>query len=183
MKKEFFKRLRTANVARDKEWSEAEQTAFTPMFFANGILGEVGELANLLKKLERERMGKTGSRAAPAAVGEELADVVIYTDLLAWTLGIEFGTQLPSWPPAERVNYSRLGAGLGKNVGRVCALMLEYEGKYNRQPLTLVREPIYGIITQAKLVADHMGLDFYKAVATKFNMTSEKYGMQTRLAL
>jgi len=55
--------------------------------------GEAGEALNVIKKLERERLGWRGSRATPEQLAEELADVVICADLIAMQpdLGIDLG--------------------------------------------------------------------------------------------
>lgn len=78
--------LRTANVARNIEWATQELSL---SFRGNELAGEVGEACNLLKKLDRERMGMKGSRANPAQIAEELADIIICVDLIAMDLGID----------------------------------------------------------------------------------------------
>lgn len=73
--------LRKANVARCvtafhplDEWSETD--------WGCALAGEVGELCNLLKKRKR------GQDVPLKAVMDEIADVVIYADLLAARLGV-----------------------------------------------------------------------------------------------
>src|SRR5690606_32982880 len=44
---------------------------------------------NVIKKLERERLGIRGSRATTEMLAEELADVVICADLIAMDAGID----------------------------------------------------------------------------------------------
>jgi hypothetical protein len=53
------------------------------MFDALELGGEVGELLNIVKKLEREERGWRGSRANPADFDDECADVLICLDKLA----------------------------------------------------------------------------------------------------
>lgn len=82
--------LRAANIARDKEWntgSERVSLAFRGLELA----GEVGEACNVLKKLERMRIGLVGSTDTPEHLAEELADVVICADLIAMDVGIDLG--------------------------------------------------------------------------------------------
>jgi NTP pyrophosphatase (non-canonical NTP hydrolase) len=55
------------------------------------MAGEAGEACNEIKKLERERLGLVGSRTTLDKVAEELADVIISTDLIAMELGIDLG--------------------------------------------------------------------------------------------
>ncbi len=80
--------LRAANVARDKEWNTgSERVSMT--FRATELAGEVGEACNVIKKLERERIGLVGSRDTKEHLAEELADIVICTDLVAMDSGID----------------------------------------------------------------------------------------------
>lgn len=80
--------LRVANVARDQEWNTgSERVSMT--FRATELAGEVGEACNVIKKLERERIGLVGSRDTKEHLAEELADIVICTDLVAMDAGIE----------------------------------------------------------------------------------------------
>jgi NTP pyrophosphatase (non-canonical NTP hydrolase) len=102
--------LRSANIARQNEWDQDNQ--ISAAYRGNELAGEVGEACNVIKKLERERLGILGSRATVGELADELADVLICADL----------------------------------------------------------------------VAMHYGIDLEAAVARKFNATSEKVGLQTRLA-
>lgn len=58
-------------------WSETD--------WACAVAGEAGELCNLIKKRRR------GDDIGMGAVADEIADVVIYLDLLAARLGIDLG--------------------------------------------------------------------------------------------
>lgn len=79
--------LRIANSSRDHEWDP--QSKITPLFRAAEMAGEAGELANVVKKLEREKMGLRGSRASIQDLSEELADVIITVDLIGMAYGID----------------------------------------------------------------------------------------------
>lgn len=81
--------LREANIARQKEWDANNQLTLT--YSSNELAGEVGELCNEIKKLERERLGIVGSRTTMEKVRQELADVVICADLLGMRLNIDLG--------------------------------------------------------------------------------------------
>lgn len=84
-----FDELRRANVARCEDvfhpllsWSPAE--------WSNAMAGEVGEACNVTKKMLR------GDYAAASVdpitiLAYELADVLIYADLLAARCGIDLG--------------------------------------------------------------------------------------------
>jgi NTP pyrophosphatase (non-canonical NTP hydrolase) len=84
---EPYSTLRLANVARQAEWDAFGQ--LTLSYRGNELAGEVGEACNIIKKIERERMGIAGSRATVEQLAEELADVVICTDLIAMAAGID----------------------------------------------------------------------------------------------
>jgi NTP pyrophosphatase (non-canonical NTP hydrolase) len=79
--------LREANIARNKEWDTGNQ--LDGSFRGNELAGEVGEACNVIKKLERERMGIDGSRDTVEHLAEELADVVICSGLIAMHYAID----------------------------------------------------------------------------------------------
>lgn len=72
-------------------------------------MGELGEAANLAKKLNRVRDGIPGNRETPeelrAALRDEIADTFIYLDLLAQYQGIDLET-------AVREKFNRTSAKL-----------------------------------------------------------------------
>lgn len=79
--------LRRANEARQAEWCPDQVPDLS--FRGNELAGETGEACNVVKKLERERLGWRGSRATLEQLAEELADVVICADLTAMTAGVD----------------------------------------------------------------------------------------------
>lgn len=84
-----FTKLREANTERLRQWEAG--TEFDLTFLGNALAGEVGEACNVIKKLARASLGAVGSRATPNDLGEELADVIIYADLIAKKLGLDLG--------------------------------------------------------------------------------------------
>lgn len=84
-----FKVLREANVERQAEWDA--DSKLTPSYRGNEAAGELGEACNIIKKLERERLGLKGSRASKEDLADELADVVICIDLIANDFGLDLG--------------------------------------------------------------------------------------------
>lgn len=82
----MYKKLRQANIARSEEWSPA---GVSLSFRGNELAGEVGEACNILKKIDRERMGLPGSRATRMQLIEELADVIICVDLIAMEFNVD----------------------------------------------------------------------------------------------
>lgn len=83
----IFTKLRDANISRQREWDAGNQ--ITLAYRGNELAGEVGEACNIIKKIERMRMGIRGSRATAEQLAEELADVVICADLIAMDAGID----------------------------------------------------------------------------------------------
>ncbi|MNI17827.1 MazG nucleotide pyrophosphohydrolase domain protein [compost metagenome] len=79
--------LRAANIARQIEWDQDNQ--ISAAYRGNELAGEVGEACNVIKKLERERLGILGSRATVDELADELADVLICADLIAMHYGID----------------------------------------------------------------------------------------------
>lgn len=84
-----------------KAWPPYSET--DARFLTLALAGEVGELANLIKKRWR------GDWTSPDAVRDELADVRIYLELLALALGVDLDDavedKLPAlydrWPEAK----------------------------------------------------------------------------------
>jgi hypothetical protein len=98
-----MKNLRILNKQRQAEWDPSDQ--ITLAYRGNELAGEVGEMleraldllliastvgriSNVIKKLERERLGIRGSRTTPEQLGEEMADAIICLDLAAMHMGI-----------------------------------------------------------------------------------------------
>lgn len=80
---------------RLKDWSVAEWT--------NAMCGEAGEAANIAKKMIRHRDAVAGNSGADTdldvlrnKLGRELADVVIYADLVAASEGLDLGQYVRS---------------------------------------------------------------------------------------
>ena len=86
-----FAKLRDASERRTIEWSMNQPDLFDLSFYGNELGGECGEAQNVIKKLERERLGAPGSRSTKERLAEELADVVIVADLIAAKMKIDLG--------------------------------------------------------------------------------------------
>lgn len=68
---------------------------WTPTDWACAMAGEAGEVCNAVKKLRRHEDGTNTAKdpqtvdELKTAVGKELADTIIYADLLAARLGVD----------------------------------------------------------------------------------------------
>lgn len=80
----IYDNLAEADAHRSRLWGEKGA-----MFAAVELGGEVGEALNVVKKLERERIGMAGSRATVDDLADELGDVVICCQILASKYGID----------------------------------------------------------------------------------------------
>jgi NTP pyrophosphatase (non-canonical NTP hydrolase) len=89
-----FDELRRANVDRcDVAFHKCEDWSLTD--WATALGGETGEAQNLIKKIRRgDKTTFVKGKLVPLTnhlVGMELADVIIYADLLAQRLGLNLG--------------------------------------------------------------------------------------------
>lgn len=84
-----FEELRLANVERCEQ-SFHPCDDWTPSDWFMATAGELGEAGNLLKKVRRGEPQQRG------AIADELADTLIYLDLLAHRLGIDLGEAVRS---------------------------------------------------------------------------------------
>ena len=98
-----FAQLRATNAARaarwhpgfplDDKWSGAD--------WSNAAAGEMGEACNVVKKLRRQETGGRGAvdpdyPVLLAKLGDEIADTIIYLDLLAAYYGIDTAAAVAS---------------------------------------------------------------------------------------
>lgn len=87
--------IRRLNRERCDRWHPPTGDDWTLGDWSNAFMGEAGELANVVKKLRRHQSGHATSYNTPEAdelrgrFAEEVADVLLYLDLLAWKAGIE----------------------------------------------------------------------------------------------
>ena len=91
MNKTNLNDLRTANKMRNVEWqaTSTQGSKYELSFRGCELAGEAGEVCNVVKKLERERLGFAGSRDSIEHLAEELADVIICADLIGMKTGID----------------------------------------------------------------------------------------------
>lgn len=82
-----FNVLRNANMARRERTKKFSQDWSTAQWM-QALIGEVGELANILKKIDRRDFTIQSKRLE---IANELADIQTYLDLLAAKCGVNLG--------------------------------------------------------------------------------------------
>ena len=83
MKELTFEQLRKANFKRSN--ASYNSINWSPLEWGGALAGETGELCNFLKKLKR------GEKISKKDIAYELADVILYADLLASHMDINLG--------------------------------------------------------------------------------------------
>lgn len=133
--------LREANVARQAEWCPEQVPDLS--FRGNELAGETGEVCNVIKKLERERLGWRGSRDTVEHLSEELADVVICADLVAISAGIDLNAAV-----AAKFNATSEKVGLPHRLEAALAA--------SRAELVALREALAPFAAFAEALAEHV---------------------------
>ena len=95
MSKLTFDELRRVNISRCSRWHPGGIDDWSLSDWVTAVTGELGEAANIVKKLNRERDGITGNTVSAdqlqKELGKEIADTLIYLDILAARAGINLG--------------------------------------------------------------------------------------------
>ena len=91
-----FNELRAANLERCAKWHpKAGVNEWSLSDWMTATCGELGEAADVIKKLNRYRDGITGNTKSEEGLkvqlAHEIADTMIYLDLLAARAGIDLG--------------------------------------------------------------------------------------------
>jgi NTP pyrophosphatase (non-canonical NTP hydrolase) len=107
--------LRGANIARLPEFRNAKGELAHPegdgsgwklSAWNNAVMGELGEAANIIKKIER---GDFTLDEARYALSKEFADVLTYLDILAFRCGIDLSL-------ATRDKFNEVSERVGSRV-------------------------------------------------------------------
>lgn len=165
-----FLTLREANITRQREWDPGN--IVDRFWRMNELAGETGEVCNVLKKLHRERMDVAGSRATKADLAEELADVIICLDLLLMTE--KLGPASAKVVPSVGDSLTEKGTQLHVSVSRLCLALMAGDFAHTADAADRIRAICLNM-------AIGEGIDLDLETAAKFNRTSAKMGLQTRL--
>jgi len=106
-----FARLRAANATRVQRWHGPTSEPWTGADWSNAMQGEAGEAGNVVKKLRRAETGAVNDGDPSrdeliAALADEIADIVIYLDILAAHYDIDI-------PEAVRSKFNRTSERYG----------------------------------------------------------------------
>lgn len=104
--------LRAANVERQRDFPGS--SSWRLVHWSNALAGEVGEVCNLVKKVDRGDFGKVYvwgvlPGAADRPLSDEIADVLIYLDLLCLYARIDLAD-------AVRQKFNRRSEEIGSAV-------------------------------------------------------------------
>lgn len=93
MSKLTFEEFRAANRVRCLKWHPQGIESWSDSDWITAIVGELGELASLIKMRNRERDGMQGNKFSPSKedIEKEAADVFTYLDLFCERNGIDLG--------------------------------------------------------------------------------------------
>ncbi len=126
MSKLTFSALRVANMRRlplfrngkgEIAHSQPDGSDWSPSEWMNAVLGELGEAANLIKKVRRGDFalddyvydGTNPLGTMRSLIAKELADTVTYLDILAYQFGIDLGE-------AVRLKFNEISRRVGTDV-------------------------------------------------------------------
>ena len=111
-----FSKLNRERCESDQGFKHKLESWDTSDWFL-AVMGELGEAANIAKKLNRERDGIPGNTVSPvvlkAQLANEIADTFIYLDLLAQSLGFDLSQIVPETfdEKSKEIGYTKLMLG------------------------------------------------------------------------
>ncbi len=165
-----YQALRDANTARQQDSSyNCQDWTFDDWLLAT--MGEWGELQNYLKKVRR---GDFPLADAIGAIGEEMADVVIYLEGLTIHIQPDFVLQ----PDTEYYeHYMRCSPD---TIAGQCSLLTAAFGDllYSKESPQLNLRLIVGMLED---LATELGLNLHAEVRDKFNEVSSRVGSYVRM--
>lgn len=136
-----FSTLRSANILRLPQFkdrhgrpahSQPDGSDWKLSAWSNAALGELGELANLIKKIER---GDYEQAELQGQLADELADVATYLDILAFRCGVDLGEAVVS--KFNRIS-ERVGATIRISAGGGDVLDVQPPAAASRSNIALV---------------------------------------------
>ncbi|WP_412550563.1 MazG-like family protein [Shimia sp. MIT910701] len=178
-----FETLRAANIARQEEWPGNDKA--DPAFRALEVADEVGEVMGAVKKWLRAQRDIAGTTLTLEDVADEIGDTYVSLDLFMHALALP---PLPGIMPGaldDEIKASDLALEAYVSAGHIVDSFLRYEHSETNNEREArrfdVRDDCLNLIIGIESLASYLGIDTNTAVVAKFNKTSEKYGMATRM--
>lgn len=184
-----YSALRNANITRQAEWPGGEHVDL--YFRTLELAGEAGELCNLFKKQVRLDRGVTGTvetqEALTLEIRDELGDVNVCLDLVGMEVECPMESEEIFAHSFGRDDLAMLGNRLFAEIGWICQsaedLMDMGFGTEDFDPSH--SHGMQGLLGDAldvlKLVAKVLGHDLDDCTRMKFNATSAKHDLKTRI--
>jgi NTP pyrophosphatase (non-canonical NTP hydrolase) len=120
-----FADLRATSLARSARWHPRGINQWSLSDWGVAAAGEMGEALNVIKKMNRERDGAPGNSVSAdflrLQLADEIADTVIYLDILAASEGISLAAAIVSKfnRTSAKLGFpERLGAALPTDDGK-----------------------------------------------------------------
>lgn len=180
---ETFKELRIANIARQAEWPGNEEA--DAEFRALELADEIGEVLGATKKWLRAERGIAGNTKTIEDLADEIGDALISLDLLLNEVG------LPELKPLHGASVSgstcpaRMALTVFASAGRTADVFIDIVSQRADSEVSHLlhrfKGSIYVLTLQIIRLAQNFEINVERAIASKFNKTSEKYGLQTRM--
>lgn len=160
-------RARSASIQTNPPWGTKQ--------FAVALLGEVGEMCDMIKKYNRLGGEITEHGYDRKALGAEIADTLIYMDVFYETVGGKFDQIMPRWHGGDIPKHSDptdLALYTSNCIHKaVMATMSTTELTHDH-----VTYELKSAIKFMKALCAMFGLDLYDCTIEKFNAWSTKHG-------
>ena len=189
-----FARLREVNVERCSTWHKGfpNDGKWLGVDWSNAAFGEMGEAANEVKKLRRWDTDTVGALDPSREVilvklGHEIADTLIYLDLLEAFYGIpaRLGTHADlanfDFPNTEGWIGSHWSNAAAGSMGKVCRAVEAMDLPAEHEPRGVLAQAVTITISDIGGLAKFYGVDLSTAITSKFNFISEREGLPHRL--
>lgn len=176
-------RLHVASGLRVMRWHPGGVLDWDVTEWSIAVAGELGEAMNVVKKLNRDRDGivgnKVGRMMLVSDLAGEIADAIIYLDLFAMRVHDRDSSLGRPIREHNEMFVMMLGLHRPNPVSEIAwsfwrATVLALEDRTS--PAYYAKALAFGAGLAAKF-----DIDLPRAIADKFNATSEKYGFPERV--
>lgn len=175
--------LQEANRARQEEWLGGTRLPLT--FRTNELAGEFGEVCELL--LDRWVDGQHMYAPWRDALADEVADVIICCEIVAWQLGGNIDYERAEALARRIGNDYQWAAKVSRDIGLLCNAAKKYDRNTFGIAGGMPPEQVWDLIMRHlnEVVRDMYDRIYHEqfradvSIARKFNRTSAKVGLNT----